>query len=104
MGHSKEDQLTALQVTADNNYLISGDTAGRIKLWDIREVDFRSHEDPMLKMRDLWFIQAHRDTINTIHIVDNLYDKKTKLPLMIVSASEDKNILLHRLEDGIKIG
>ena len=37
--HPDDDGLTAIATTKDNDYLITGDTSGQMKLWDISEVD-----------------------------------------------------------------
>jgi WD40 repeat protein len=37
--HPEDDGLTAIATTKDNDYLITGDTSGQMKLWDISEVD-----------------------------------------------------------------
>jgi WD40 repeat protein len=41
--HPDDDHLTAVAVTKDNNYLLTGDTSGQMKMWDISEVDL---DDP----------------------------------------------------------
>ena len=33
------DGLSVVATTRDNDYLVTGDTAGQLKLWDISEVD-----------------------------------------------------------------
>jgi hypothetical protein len=48
-----------------------------------------------------FFIIAHRSVINTIQIVD---DKRIQADKFIVTASNDKNINLHRLSNGVFIG
>ena len=37
--HPEEDSLTAVAITKDNNTLISGDTSGQLKMWDISNVN-----------------------------------------------------------------
>ena len=38
--HPDDDQLTAVAVTKDNNTLVTGDTSGQLKIWDITNVNF----------------------------------------------------------------
>jgi len=38
--HPEEDSLTAVGVTKDNEVLITGDTSGQLKVWDISDVKF----------------------------------------------------------------
>jgi WD40 repeat protein len=63
--HPEDDGLTAIATTKDNDYLITGDTSGQLKFWDISEVDLdkQSTENFFLEK---YFIIAHRATINTI--------------------------------------
>jgi len=63
--HPDDDGTTAIATTKDNDYLITGDTSGQMKLWDISEVDLdnQSTENFFLEK---YFIIAHRATINTI--------------------------------------
>ena len=49
--HEKGDALTMIAVNSNNDRLVSADTKGRIKLWDISTVDFRKDSDPKSKMR-----------------------------------------------------
>jgi len=37
--HPPEDSLTAVAVTKDNNFIITADTSGQLKKWDITDVD-----------------------------------------------------------------
>jgi WD40 repeat protein len=32
--HPQEDSLTAIATTDDNNFILTGDTSGQMKLWD----------------------------------------------------------------------
>ena len=95
--HNAEDSLTAMACSSDNNFLLTGDTSGNLKMWDISEVDFRdkSLEKPF---KVVWFIVAHKAIINSISVVESYGE-----PFFIVTASDDNNILLHRF-DGIFIG
>jgi|Laugresu1bdmlbdd_1035124.scaffolds.fasta_scaffold65030_2 WD40 repeat protein len=39
--HDKLDSLTAIATTDDNNYIVTGDTAGCMKCWDFTGFKFR---------------------------------------------------------------
>lgn len=62
--HDVDDALTALNCNEANDRLITCDTSGRIKLWDISS--FRFENDKVVDVKDIWFIQAHRAIINSI--------------------------------------
>jgi len=81
--HPSDDGTTAIATTKDNDYLITGDTSGQMKLWDISEVDLdnQSTENFFLEK---YFIIAHRATINTIQIVE---EKTIKSGRFIITAS-----------------
>jgi hypothetical protein len=98
-----EDALTAITTNSDCTKLISTDTAGRIKLWDISNVNFRKDTDPSSKMREIWFIQAHKALINQVTIVETFKDTPTS-DSFILSCGGDSNILIHRLSTGQKVG
>lgn len=72
-----------------------------MKLWDISKVDLddQSTEKHFL---EIYFIAAHRSMINQISVVEE-FDSVISERL-IISASHDCNINLHRLKDGVKIG
>lgn len=53
--HEKLDSLTSINTTSDNNYLVTGDTAGCIKLWDLTNFTFRVDHNPD-KIIERWFI------------------------------------------------
>ena len=79
--------------------MVSGDTAGQMKMWDISGVDFDIPETKR-HFNEKYFIIAHKSVINTIEIIEN-----PELPAkFIVTASQDSNINLHRLDTGVKIG
>jgi WD40 repeat protein len=63
--HPDEDGLTALSVTKDNNIIVTGDTSGQIKMWDISQVDF-DDQSTEKKFIEKYFIIAHKSTINSI--------------------------------------
>ena len=63
--HAKEDSVSAVAVTMDNNYLLTGDTSGNLKLWNLTEYHFKkSKSTDCVKVE--WFIIAHRAVINAI--------------------------------------
>jgi len=101
------EELTAIAVTGGTrkpaDRLITGDTGGRIKCWDISNVNFKNlGRDHMLDVRVSWYIQAHKKTggsINSLSVV-----QKFKSDRFIVSASTDNNILMHRISSGVRVG
>ena len=82
--------------------LVTADTAGRLKLWDISKVNWLKDGDKMSSnMREVWFIKAHKSTVNQIVIVETF----RKWPLsdsegFLLSCGNDCNIVLHRLTTG----
>lgn len=124
-----KDQLTGLAVTMENDKFVTTDTSGRIKMFNISRVDFRdeteTHEQKLAKISNPWFINAHRELINSVEMVqqrDEVYDDdddseeielppdlapEEKLPwpdIFVLTASQDQDILLHRLSNGVRIG
>ena len=69
-GHPKEDSLTAIAATKDNKTLVTGDTSGQMKVWDISKVLFEDQTTEKFFL-EKFFIIAHRSVINTIQIVDD---------------------------------
>lgn len=63
--HPEDDQLTACAVTDDNNTLVTGDTSGQMKIWDIENVNFDDQSTEVHFIEKV-FIIAHRALINTI--------------------------------------
>lgn len=63
--HPEEDSLTAVAVTKDNDLLITGDTSGQMKVWDISGVNL-DDQTTEHKFIEKYFIIAHRSVINTI--------------------------------------
>jgi hypothetical protein len=53
--HEKLDSLTAIACDEDNDFIVTGDTAGCMKLWDISKHRFRV-DLTSEKMKPLWFI------------------------------------------------
>ena len=83
--------MTAIATDEDNDFLVTGDTAGCMKLWDISQHRFKL-DLTSEKMNQLWFIQAHgRCAINGIQVVPIMHgeDESEKF---IVSCANDHNI------------
>ena len=95
VNHHPEDALTAIATDKDNTVLFTSDTSGCIKKFDLASFDI----DNSTELKSEWFIKAHRAIINSIAVaeLEKLDDK------FIVTASDDKNIKLHRF-DGVFIG
>ena len=98
--HPPEDSLTAVACTKENNTLITADTSGQLKCWDISGVDL-DDQSTEVKFIELYFIIAHRSVINSIQLVE---DKNIKSDRFIITASNDNNINLHRLSNGVQVG
>lgn len=63
--HQKDDSITAVTASFDNNYIVTGDTAGCLKLWNFTDFKFgEDHNSDNIKVE--WFIMAHKSTINSI--------------------------------------
>ena len=127
-GWSLRNQLTAVNVDSTNNKIVTADTMGRLKLHDITRVDFKRDQNPAAKIRVPWFVNAHKLTVNQVSIVeqkeeseDEEEDEASQTPdesenaipdepriewpdMFVLSCSQDYNILLHRLSNGVKIG
>ena len=67
-------------------------------MWDFSKVDLSDQKSQNFFV-EKYFIIAHRSTINTINIVEEFKSER-----FIISASNDNNINLHRLRDGVFIG
>lgn len=39
--HPKGDSITAVATSSDNNYILTGDTAGQLKLWNFSVFEFK---------------------------------------------------------------
>jgi WD40 repeat protein len=101
--HEKLDSLSTIATTEDNDYLVTGDTAGCMKMWDLTNFKFRV-DYTSDKIVDRWFIQAHRRVINCLQIVEMSNPETGRAQKFIVSSSNDHNIHLTRFEDGLHIG
>jgi len=63
--HHKDDSISAVATTLDNDYIITGDTSGCLKLWNIMNFRFREdHSTENIKVE--WFIIAHKSVVNSI--------------------------------------
>jgi WD40 repeat protein len=69
-GHPEEDSLSAVAATKDNNTLVTADTSGQLKVWDVSKVLFNDQSTDKYFL-EKFFIIAHRAVINTIQIVDD---------------------------------
>jgi len=83
--HPDDDQLSACAVTEDNNTLVTGDTSGQLKIWDITHVDLDDRSTANHFIEKV-FIIAHRALINTIQIVE---EPAIKTDRFIITSSLD---------------
>lgn len=96
--HPREDSITAVASTSTNEYILTGDTQGQLKLWNFKNFVFnKDHSTDNLKIE--WFIMAHSAMINSIQVCEAF-----KAGHLIISASSDNNVHLHRLSNGAFIG
>jgi len=109
--HASDDSLTQITFDTDCTRMITADTSGRLKLWDISKVKWRQTEEEVKNkdankvddlslisaMRDIWFIQAHKSLVNSLAIVETY---SAVSDCFVLSAGNDCNILLHRLSNG----
>ena len=124
------DQLTGMDITKieNNDRLVTADTSGRIKMFNLSRVDLRSnetYEQKAAKIANPWFINAHKRLISSVEIIeqsdetfdDSDSDENIELPeglakeervdwpdSFVLTAGQDWDILLHRLSNGVKIG
>lgn len=99
--HERLDSLSAIATTMDNNFLVTGDTAGCLKMWDLTNFRY-SIDHTSENIIEKWFIQAHRRVINCIQVVE--IEKQADGEKFIVSSSNDHNVHLTRFSDGVHIG
>lgn len=71
-----------------------------MKVWDISKVRFNDQSTDKFFL-EKFFIIAHRAVINTIQIVE---DNNIQSDRFIITGSNDNNINLHRLSNGVFIG
>lgn len=66
------DQLTGVAVTLENDRFVTVDTSGRIKMHNIRNMNFRTgtKEEIEASIGNPWFVNAHRREINSVEIVE----------------------------------
>lgn len=121
------DQLTGVAVTEANDRIVTTDTNGRIKMFNIGRINFHEMSKAEIdsKISNPWFINAHRLLINSVEIVEQKDEdieseesgEEIELPeglekeerkewqdIFILTASQDQDILIHRLSNGVKIG
>jgi WD40 repeat protein len=98
-----KESLTALKATKDSKYMVTADTKGQIKCWDLRRIELWNHNISNQQKKDslieVWFIHAHRKIINSLQICETFNSD-----IFIISASNDKNILIHRMSSGTLVG
>ena len=131
-GTGLDDQLTGIAFTKDNTAFCTTDTSGRIKKFDCSEIkDWREETGLDFKIKVPYFINAHRSLISSIEIIEKRskeeieeeerkeqeedpddFDENDEIPeepympwpdKFILTSSQDKNIFLHRLSNGVKI-
>jgi hypothetical protein len=99
-------------------------------MFDLSRVDFRNRsetdEDRNAKVSNPWFINAHHRLISTVEMVEQRTDEafeedsddaQIELPeglapedpipwpdIFVLTGSQDGDILLHRLSNGVRIG
>jgi len=96
--HLPGDSVTACATTKDNNYLVTADTSGNMKMWDFTRFKFGvDHKLDKIKVK--WFITAHKQVINTVDIVEEFVQDT-----YIVTASNDFNIHLYQFSTGAFLG
>ena len=68
------DQLTGVAVTFANDRMVTTDTQGRIKMFNISRINWDDPNETTEQRLDLinnpWFVNAHRKMINTVEIVE----------------------------------
>ena len=67
--HGEGESLTAFAVTEDAKFMVTGDTSGNLKCWDVSKVDFwadTSNDKKRDQVWDIWFIEGHKKIINSI--------------------------------------
>ena len=60
-----EENLTAIAVSEDCDAIITGDTSGQMKMWDVSKVDFEDQRTEKFFI-EKYFILAHKKCINDI--------------------------------------
>lgn len=93
--------MTAVAVSEANDVIVTGDTSGQMKMWDVSKVNFDDQSTEKVFV-EKYFVVAHRGLINQLSVVeasDGIIHQR-----LVISASNDCNINLHRLDDGVKIG
>jgi len=69
-GDPKEEQLTGIAVTLENDQFVTSDTSGRIKMFDCSRIsDWRTEKDFENKIKCRYYIIAHKSLISSIEIV-----------------------------------
>lgn len=100
--HPSQEAITSLGTTSNNNFLLTGDTSGNLKLHDISDLDLQAKEKIQSSHASIytnWFIRAHFKAINHIEVIENMYPGRR----FILTAGDDRNIMLHTWQ-GIAVG
>ena len=98
--HAEMYGLVDVQTDKMNNYLVSGDQGGFVKVWDIKDFRISSPRESQVKLICFW--QAHDFAISAVDIVP--YPKKSDLAqsrsgtssfdFVVVTCSTDKKVLV----------
>ncbi len=67
-GHGNDDQLTCISSSPDNEYLLTGDTAGNVKKHLLKTVEWSGEHLPNSDLISDWFISTHWKIVNTISV------------------------------------
>jgi WD40 repeat protein len=62
--HPKDDALSSIAVTQNNDYILTADTSGLLKKWDFTMFDFNDKACSRDDIKVSWFIHAHKQIIN----------------------------------------
>ena len=130
-GTGIDEQLTGIAFTKDNKEFVTTDTMGRIKKFDCSAItDWRTDSNIMEKIKVPYYINAHRSLISSVEIIEKRTQEEIEeeerkeaeddpddieeldIPdepykpwpdRFILTASNDRNIFLHRLSTGVKV-
>lgn len=97
--HPVEDSLSSIAASADNKYILTGDTSGHLKLWDFSNFKIKAGCGQVDKKMQKWYIKAHKHIINSICVFET-----DRIEPVVITSSGDHNIHLHLLSKGTFIG
>lgn len=63
--HPEDDHLTAIAFSEEEDILVTADTSGCMKMWDISKVNLSDQSTDNFFL-EKYFVIAHRATINTV--------------------------------------